>query len=150
MSGVCNSNISIFLYKIDIQSGVPAIRVALLNEAQTAIRDAIDEDPDGSPRNNFHLGRLYAAADPPRAELALSAYRDTVNRDPDHTTGARGEVYQALEDAFLAQSPPAYAETVELLERAVVDDLENAGNQWFHRLFDAYKKQGNLAAARDT
>jgi tetratricopeptide (TPR) repeat protein len=150
MSGVCSANLSIFLYQLAIRSETPEGRAALLEEAQTAIQDAIDEDPDGAPRNYYHLGKLYEAARPPQPELALKAYRAAVERDPNHTTDARCEVYQAQEDAFLAQSPPAYAEAAELLERAIADDPANAGNRWFHHLFEAHKKRGDPAAARDT
>ena len=139
MSGVCNANLSIALYRLS---------KANLQEALDAVQEAIDEDPDGGPRNHYHLGQIYDHTEKP--ELAMEAWRRAVELDPQRTTNARCAVYQTQENELLARDPPAYEEAVRLLEHAIVDDPVNASNRWFHHLFDIHKKTGDLQAARNT
>ncbi|KAK3385496.1 hypothetical protein B0H63DRAFT_543837 [Podospora didyma] len=142
LSGVCAANLSIFFYEMWNQDRVP-VSEERLQKALDAIQEAIGDDPDGSPRNYCHLGKVYRSLGScPGADkgefrrMALDAYGDAAARDLDHTTGARGEVYQAEEDALRGRKPPALDAAVELLESAIVDDPENSRNKWYHHLFD--------------
>ena len=147
LSGICAANLSIFLYEMWNHDRVPASEDPL-HKALDVIQEAIDDDPDGSPGNYYHLGKVYQAlrwspgADKSQfSRKALDAYREAVARDPNHTTDARGEVYQAEEDALRSQTPPALDAAVDLLEHAIVDDPENSRNKWYHHLFDVHKER---------
>jgi tetratricopeptide (TPR) repeat protein len=150
MSGVCLANCSMLLYRMAARKKTDEGRQALLEEGQAAIQEAIDDDPEAGPRYYYHLGQIYESFDPPQRELALQAYRAAIDRDPDHVTDARWEVYYTEEKSLLAKLPPAYDEAVRLLEHAIKDDPANAGTGWFHHLADVHQKRGDLAAARDT
>jgi len=159
LSGVCAANLSVIFYQrwrlSHNHEGDHA-----LNEALALIQEAIDYDPNGSPKNYYHLGMVYSAlafivedAEEKKRlkEASLDAYRGAIARDPDHLTDARGKLYQDQVQALMEdQDPRAHDEAVELLERAIVDDPANAANRWFHHLFDIHKKRGDLDAARQT
>ena len=165
----CAANLSVWLYtsahwKSAGPHGTPADR-ELYKRAEAAIREAItDSDPEShqAGRNYFHLGKVLESQH--RSDEAMEAYRAAVARDPDHLTEARLEMYQCQEDALLVRADELAGSEVEpegdreaaldavvaLLERAIVDDPENASNRWFHHLFDVHKKRGDLSAARET
>jgi tetratricopeptide (TPR) repeat protein len=156
MSGVCQANVSLFLYRIYLSSREDS---AALDESLDVIQEAIDEDPDGSPRNYYHLAKVYESLkyrekrrdniDTEKyANLMLQALRDAMDRDADHVTEARCQVYQTQANELLDKEPPALDAAAELLRRALVDDPENAETRWYNQLFDVYKKLGDMAAAR--